>query len=50
MESLNKKDYKKFIKSKILPEGFKYETDLLVIVDLETFAGDKSERKIFVSE
>lgn len=33
MEALNKEDYKKFIKSKILPKGFKYETDLLVVDD-----------------
>jgi len=32
-ETLNKNEYSKFIKSKQLPEGFKYETDLLVVDD-----------------
>jgi sugar-specific transcriptional regulator TrmB len=32
-EILNKQEYKKFIKSKKLPEDFKYETDLLVVDD-----------------
>ncbi len=37
IEALNNETYKKFIKRKFLPKGFKHETDLLVVDDTVAF-------------
>ena len=42
IETLNNPEYKKFIKSKQLPEGFKFETNLLVVDDTVAFVSFKN--------
>jgi len=42
LETLNDPEYKKFIKSKQLPEGFKFETNLLVVDDTVAFISLKN--------
>ncbi len=50
IEGLSNENYKKFIKSKTLPEGFKYETDLLVIDDTVALISFKNMIGIIIKD
>lgn len=50
IKELKEKEYKKFIKSKQLPDGFKFETDLLVVNDTVALISFKSMVAIIIKD